>query len=99
MTGDCPKEVDHINGDPTDNRWSNLREATPQQNKFNRGTCKSNKSGFKGVSRHKQNGNWVAEITHNYRKYHIGCFDTPEEAHEAYKKAAYILHGEFARAA
>lgn len=96
MTGDWPeKEIDHINGIKYDNRWSNLRLATRQQNAMNRGPDKTNKSGLKGVSFHK--GKWRAVIFSNGKHKHLGCFDSSELASLAYKKASEIEHGEFSR--
>jgi hypothetical protein len=90
--------IDHINGVPDDNRIENLRLATNAQNLANRGKTKSNTSGFKGVYLHNQTKRWVASIKHLGKKYNLGCFSTPEEAHEAYKQASLKLNGEFAHA-
>lgn len=50
MTGAWPKEsIDHINGDRSDNRWSNLREADPSENMWNQRKRSDNASGVKGV--------------------------------------------------
>jgi len=99
VTGEDPVglEVDHIDGDRTNNAWHNLRLATSANNGHNRGRQSNNKSGFKGVSLHVQ-GRWVARIKANGTHQHIGLYDTPEEAHAAYLAAAERLHGEFARA-
>ena len=87
--------VDHINGVKTDNRISNLRLATKQENNFNSNMWKSNKSGFKGVHWCKQKGKWKAQATNNYAAVHLGFFDDPEEASKAYKKYAERNHGLF----
>lgn len=95
MTGTAPEhEIDHINGDPLDDRFVNLREATRSQNEANtRG--KSRLGRPKGVqSNHKR---WMATITVNYKCQYLGTFDTPEEAHAAYIAAAQDAFGEFAR--
>ncbi len=89
--------VDHINGDPTDNRRSNLRICTVSQNLMNRGANSNSKSGFKGVSPCHSNGRWRATINiAGSKQKHLGYFDTPEEAHAAYVEAAKQFHGEFA---
>lgn len=93
MTGEWPRcTIDHINLEPADNRWVNLREATYSQNNNNRGLTMRNKSGFKGVSRNLMNSDkWIAHIKNRY----LGSFNTAEEAHEAYCKAAEEEFGEF----
>ena len=99
VTGEDPSErVDHADGDRTNNAWHNLRLATQSQNLANHRLRSNNTSGFKGVSRH-SGGKWVAMVWKDYKPYHLGYFDTPEEAHAAYMAAAERLHGEFARAA
>jgi len=91
------EQIDHKNGDRLDNRWSNLREATPAQNNFNSKKPKNNTSGFKCVAWHKKLQRWRAYITINDRHRHIGLFDNKEDAHAAYCRAAKELRGEFAR--
>lgn len=93
-----PADLDHINGDPADNRLVNLREATRSENCANSRRPKSNTTGFKGVSQTKS-GRWHAIIGHNGRTIYGSRFDTPEEAHADYMRLAESLFGEFARAA
>lgn len=88
-------EVDHINRNMSDNRISNLREATHAENCRNR-TNKSNSTGFKGVSFHKGQGKYSARIMINGKSIHIGSFDNSKDAAIAYNSAAIELHGEFA---
>ncbi|KAA8750168.1 HNH endonuclease [Paenibacillus sp. UASWS1643] len=90
--------VDHINGVPWDNRRDNLRVVTDQQNSFNTQISSTNKTGFKGVAVYKarKNPGYTAQITVNYRKIHLGCFDDPVEAAIAYNNAARMYFGEFA---
>ncbi len=98
QTGTDPgaKEVDHINLDRADNRWSNLRLADHQQNCSNsRGQSQCGLP--KGVSRCRKR--FRARIRVNGLQIHIGTFDTPELAHEAYCAAAKQHFGEFWRAA
>lgn len=92
-------DVDHINRDKADNRIENLRLATRSQNNANSCRPRTNTSGFKGVSWSNAVGRWKAEIRARGKRYHLGYFDTPEEAHTAYCAAAKELHGEFARVA
>lgn len=91
--------VDHINGNALDNRRVNLRLAYASGNQRNRSINRNNTSGFKGVSWDKQHGRWQAGISVNGRRKRLGLFDTAEEAHAAYAKAAQQFHGEFARIA
>lgn len=92
--------VDHINGDTLDNRRSNLRVCTQAQNLLNRKMHCNNRSGYKGVYHDPgcRLRPWRAEIRSNRKRVRLGLFETPEEAHAAYVKAAHRLHGEFARA-
>ena len=93
----CPENmiVDHINGNVLDNRRSNLRICTKHQNTMNK--IVTNTSGYKGVSWHKRDKKWQAQIKINYVNIHLGLFSTPELAHKAYCEAAIKYHGEFAR--
>lgn len=89
--------IDHINGDPCDNRLVNLRVVTQQQNTFNSGPSKSNKCGVKGVYQRKDTGKWQAGIMLNRKKISLGSHATKELAASAYAKAAAELFGEFHR--
>lgn len=90
-------EIDHINGLKDDNRWSNLREANRQENARNQGITKKNRSGLKGVSFHSRVGRWRAVIETDNGHTHLGYFETPQAASEAYRMAAQNHFGEFAR--
>ncbi|PZR88390.1 MAG: Fis family transcriptional regulator [Stutzerimonas stutzeri] len=92
-------DLDHVFGDPMDNRIQCLREATRGQNLANAKRPKSNTSGFKGVAWHRRAGRWRAEISIDRRRRYLGLFDTPEQAHAAYMAAAREARGSFARAA
>jgi HNH endonuclease/AP2 domain len=89
--------IDHRDGDPTNNRWSNLRRATASQNGANSRRPRDNSSGYKGVFLCRGSGRWRARVGKGGRKIHLGTFDTPEAAHAAYVAAARKLFGEFAR--
>ncbi len=88
---------DHINGDGLDNRKSNLRIATTQQNNMNTIPRKGGSSKYKGVCWHKRKKKWMSRIGYNYNIVHIGYFDDEVEAALAYDKKAKELFGEFAR--
>mgnify|MGYP002682441619 CR=1 FL=1 len=92
MTGEWPAdEIDHIDGDQTNNRFANLRECSGAENKQNmRRARRGNKSGFLGVSRHQ--GQWQARIHMGGKVKRLGLFKTPEEAHLAYVAAKRQLH-------
>ena len=96
LHGEFVPFLDHINGNPSDNRIANLRACTKSQNQHNRGVNKNNTSGFKGVCWHSGVGRWRAYIVINWKQKHLGLFDTPEQAHAAYRAAADLMHGEFA---
>lgn len=97
MTGEWPKEIDHANGDPLDNRWCNLREATRSQNNANVKLKRHNTSGYKGVSWDSERGLWKAQICVNNARKQLGRFENIEAAAAAYKTAAKEHFGEFAR--
>ena len=101
--GEWPPEgmqIDHINGDPADNRIANLRLATRSQNMANVRQPRHSSSPYKGVTYHPKAGpskTWKAQIKLDGKRKHLGLYATPEEAHEAYKAAAIKYFGEFAR--
>lgn len=89
------RQVDHINGNSLDNRRSNLRIVTPQQNSWNRKAQKNSNSGVRGVYKHTQINKWVAQIKVGSKRIHIGSFDTIEDAKLAYDKKAELYYGEY----
>jgi hypothetical protein len=90
-------QIDHINGARADNRLSNLRLATGAQNCRNQKTKRS-KSGLKGAAWCSTRQHYIATIrTEPGKRKTLGRFKTAEEAHEVYKAAAQLYHGEFAR--
>lgn len=87
--------IDHVDGDPTNNRLKNLRLATFQQNMRNSHVAKNNNSGFKGVSLNKKSGRYVSYVNLNNQHIHLGSFETAEEAYEARCKASKELYKDF----
>lgn len=92
-----PPIIDHINGDPTDNRLENLRAASKSANAANSRRYVGRVLP-KGAHR-RPNGKFSSSIVVNGRQFHLGTYATPELAHEAYMAAARLHFGEFARAA
>lgn len=73
--------VDHKDGDPLNNLFSNLRLATDSDNQRNRGMQRNNTSGVTGITWHKQTGKWQAQANDNNGKQkHLGLFIDIEEA-------------------
>ena len=78
--GEWPKGwLDHIDGDPKNNRIVNLRLATPTLNAVNRRLNTNSTSGFRGVTWHAQCKRWQAQLGGKFRAY-LGLFDCPAEA-------------------
>ena len=94
MTGSFPKvDVDHINGDKADNRWSNLREATKSENLQNQRQARSdNSTGYLGVSLEKKTGKFRSYITIEGNHAYLGTFTKAEDAHAAYLRAKACVH-------
>lgn len=93
-TGEMPPhEIDHINGDPADNRIANLRLATSAQNKQNiRNARRHNSTGYLGVSWNKDREMYRADIALNGKRKFLGHYPSPQEAHSAYLLAKAALH-------
>ena len=95
MTGELPPEdVDHINMDRKDNRWSNLRLATRAQNMANRRNWRGRHLKGASPTNGKKKNRWMAKCKNK----HLGTFDTEQQAHEAYLHEAQKEFGEFVRA-
>jgi hypothetical protein len=80
-------QIDHINGNPADNRISNLRDVSGGENMKNQRAYKSNKTGTVGVYWHSSAAKWGAAISRNGKQIHLGCYDNIEDAISARKVA------------
>lgn len=89
-------QVDHINGDGLDNRLTNLRIVTAQQNMMNRKKHLKGSSKYKGVSRREGENTWRGAIKFKGIVYYLGQFKTEKEAAEAYNLKALELFGQYA---
>lgn len=97
-TGKFPDHyIDHIDGNGLNNRWSNLREATPSQNMMNQRLRNDNTSGVKGVSFDKLRNRWYAYINADGKRKMLGRHATKEDAVAARMIAEQLTHGEFSR--
>lgn len=84
--------VDHADGDPTNNRWQNLRDVPQQVNTQNiRRPHRDNKTGFQGVVR-KPSGKYAANLYIGGRQTNLGLYQTPEQAHDVYVQAKRRHH-------
>lgn len=92
MHGSWPvDQIDHINGNRSDNRIENLRDVSQQLNRENiRGPQKDNASGYLGV--HFAQNLWYAKVQHHGKTVYISSHKTPEIAHAAYVKAKREHH-------
>jgi hypothetical protein len=90
--------VDHINGDPLDNRRANLRVCTHAENLRNSHSRWGKTSRWKGVCWRKRSKKWVAQMSAGPAKgmLHLGYFDCELCAARAYRDAALSRYGEFA---
>jgi hypothetical protein len=93
--GFMPKQIDHIDGNPANNKIENLREATSKQNSHNRKAIGLSK--IKGVYWSKQTKKWLASITVNRKNIYLGSFEKIEDAALVATQAREKIHGEFAR--
>jgi hypothetical protein len=86
-------DIDHINGIPSDNRIKNLRDVPNRINRQNMRSAKGdNASGLLGVTEHVKGRQWRASIHLDGKRHHIGLYDTPEAAHDAYVLAKRKIH-------
>ena len=91
------RQVDHKDGDGLNNRRSNLRFCTHQQNHFNLRNQINTSSVYKGVHWSKNKRKWRAGLRMNGKFKHIGYFEGETQAALAYNRVALDYFGEFAR--
>eukprot|EP00919_Chromeraceae_sp_WS-2016_P001409 GHVR01003483.1.p1 GENE.GHVR01003483.1~~GHVR01003483.1.p1 ORF type:complete len:170 (-),score=10.84 GHVR01003483.1:799-1308(-) len=84
-------QIDHADGDGTNNRLANLREATSRQNLANRSRIRNSQYPYKGIAR--SGKKWIAQFPKKY----LGTFESPEAAAKEYDRAAIEAYGEFAK--
>lgn len=87
--------IDHVDGNPLNDRKDNLREATHQQNMWNKEAY--NEIGLKGVGKDHRQGGYYAQITHNKQHYYLGRYKTAEEAAAAFRGVTLFLRKEWIR--
>ena len=88
-------EIDHVDRDKTNNNLLNLRFCSRSENVSNQGIRRDNTSGYKGVTFKEKPQKWVARVTLNGKRKHLGDFNTKNEAYVAYKEASKKYHGEY----
>jgi hypothetical protein len=95
--GYLPKLLDHIDGNPANNKIENLREATYSENVCNSKISKRNSTGFKGVSWKKREQRFLASCTINGKHHELGFFKVAEDAAKVVREFREKHHGKFAR--
>jgi hypothetical protein len=90
-----PDMLDHINGNPADNRIENLRPANHKQNGCNRARNHTNTTGVKGVSR--LQNKWIAQCQVEGKRHYLGIFQDLKAAEDRVIEFRTTHHKEFAR--
>jgi hypothetical protein len=93
--GYLPKEIDHINGDRSDNRIENLRAVTRSENQCNRGVLANNTSGYPGVSWHKKSNAWLVRVMKDGKTRLQMYFKDLELAALVASEARDLYHGDY----
>jgi len=95
--GFMPNQIDHIDGNKSNNKIENLRECTHQQNQINKSRTKSNTSGYKNVFLNKRINRWGVRLKSNGKIIYGGHYKTIEEANQKAIHLREKYHGEFAK--
>ena len=95
--GYMPEEIDHIDGNPLNNKISNLRPATRSEQLCNTGLRKTSKSGVKGVSWDSSRNKWTVVVTKNKQTMFRNRFNDLELAQLVAIEARDKYHGSFTR--
>ncbi len=92
ITGEMPEnQIDHINGDGTDNRACNLRAVTQLENSKNQRLARNNTTGLSGVTWHSQVSKWLVRIGDNNKRKYLGLYETLLDAAAARFTAELML--------
>jgi hypothetical protein len=94
--GEMPIQIDHIDGNPSNNKIENLRKANNFQNSLNKSITKANTSGYKNVYWHKSASKWSVEIKAYDKKMYFGVFEDLELADLVAQEARAKYHKEWA---
>jgi hypothetical protein len=96
MTGQWPDgEVDHIDRNPGNNKWENLRQCSARENTRNKSLMSTNTSGVPGVSFDASKDKWIASIGVDRKRYNLGAFVRKADAIKAYMRGSLKYHGKF----
>jgi len=96
MEGFIPEEIDHIDKEPANNKWTNLRACSRKENSLNKEVYSNNKLGVKGVTKNKR-GEYCVRITAQGEYKHFGCFPDLELAELVAIEVRDKYHGSFCR--
>lgn len=88
------KQLDHVNTNRSDNRWSNLREASQSENVANTSISSRNTTGVKGVTLDKVSGLYIAQLVVNTKRYRR-CFKALDEASVWIREIREALHKDY----
>ena len=97
INGQIPNNVDHIDGNKTNNKIENLRSCTQSENRMNACRSTSNKIGIKGVCWSKSNKCWRVQVKKQSKKVYDAFFDDLELAEFVAIEARNKHHGFFSK--